>query len=406
MIDLDRFKEVNDTLGHQVGDMLLCDVGGRLREVLRKCDTVARLGGDEFAVLLPSVKDEADAHFLATRLARAVSDPFDCNGIVIEVGVSIGIALYPDHARDKENLLKCADVAMYAAKQEHAEVCVYSLTKDTNSIRNLTLTGELRRAIENRQIALAYQPKLDVRTGRVRRVEGLARWNHEQHGPIQATEFIAHAERTGLIHQLTTLTLDLGLQQLAEWQADDIDINVALNLSARSLHDSTLPEVLSQLLAKWHIDADRLTLEITESAIMIDPARAMRVAERLAALGIGLSIDDFGTGYSSLAYLSKLPVEELKIDRSFVLQMLHRDRDAAIVHSTIDLAHNLGLKVVAEGVESEDVLERLSDLGCDFAQGYFIGTPEAPSSPALRQLLQPAAGAPPAPAAPAVAACA
>jgi|APTNR8051073442_1049403.scaffolds.fasta_scaffold21384_1 diguanylate cyclase (GGDEF)-like protein/PAS domain S-box-containing protein len=376
MIDLDRFKEVNDTLGHQVGDLLLCDVGRRLRETVRKGDSVARLGGDEFAVLLPSVADEANAFHLSSRLAQSLSEPLDCNGIVIEVGASVGIALYPDHAGDKETLLKCADVAMYAAKSQHLGITVYSPANDTNSIRNLTLTGELRRAIEGRQLYLAYQPKLDVRTGRVSRFEGLARWNHHLHGPIHATEFVTHAERTGLIQHLTMLTLDLGLSQIAEWQKITAEVNIALNLSARSLHDNKLPELLSDMLGKWSVEAKCLTLEITESAIMLDPARAMKVAERIAELGVKLSIDDFGTGYSSLAYLSQLPVEELKIDKSFVQQMLNRDRDAAIVHSTIDLAHNLGLKVVAEGVENGDVLARLRELDCDFAQGFFIGMPE------------------------------
>jgi diguanylate cyclase (GGDEF)-like protein/PAS domain S-box-containing protein len=378
-LDLDRFKEINDTLGHFTGDMVIREVANRLREAVRKCDTVARLGGDEFAVLLPQISGEREARDLAERLVRALIKPILVGDILLDIGISAGVAVHPSHAADGDRLMQCADVAMYSAKARSGGVAIYEPSMDHNSLRNLTMVADLRQAIANGDIFLVYQPKIDLRSGRVTGVEALARWTHDKHGIVPPNEFVVHAERTGLIQQLTLLTLGLGLNQLAEWSDEHLDLAIAVNLSARSLHDSALPELLVRSLDHWGIEPARLTLEITESALMLDPKKALRVAERLAAIGIRLAIDDFGTGYSSMAYLSCLPVSEIKIDKSFVLQMLDRERDLKIVQSTVHLAHNLGVRVVAEGVENEQTLARLRDLGCDVAQGYFIGKPMNPN---------------------------
>lgn len=387
ILDLDRFKEINDTLGHFVGDMLLRDVAGRLRNTVRKCDTVARLGGDEFAVILSSVASTETALELTERLMTSLCMPLKINGLVLDVEVSAGIAMFPEHATDRDKLLQCSDVAMYDAKEERTRIAIYNAARDRNSIRNLTLCGDLRSAIQNSHIFLEYQPKIDLRTGTVVGVEALARWTHEELGVVPPTEFVAHAERAGTIHQLTQLTLSQGFSQIAEWRRNNFDLTVSINLSARSLHDMTLPETLSRLLVEWDVKPEWITLEVTESTLIADPHKAMEVAERLADLGLRLAVDDFGTGYSSLAYLSSLPVTELKIDRSFVAQMLNSDRDLKIVQAIVDLAHNLALKVVAEGVENAHVLSRLARLGCDTAQGYFLGKPM--SAARLAQMAEP-----------------
>jgi diguanylate cyclase (GGDEF)-like protein len=375
MLDLDRFKEVNDTLGHHAGDTLLCEVAKRLATERRTTDTIARLGGDEFAVVLPAICNVGDAVEVARRMIHVLREPFEFNGLIIEVGVSIGIALFPDHAFEKDKLLQCADVAMYAAKQAQCSFAVYNYEKDHNSIRHLTISGQLRRAIEDRQIDLVYQPQLDLTSLRPVGVEALARWDHPVHGPISPVEFILHAERTGLIHDLTVLILDTALAQARAWHEAGRAIAVSVNISAKGLHNSGFPRIVADALTRWGITPRLLTLEITESAIMIDPPKALRMAKAMAEMGLRLSIDDFGTGYSSLSYLSHLPASELKIDKSFVSRMIHKRQDAAIVHSTIDLAHNLDLKVVAEGVEGVDILSLLAALGCDFGQGYYIGLP-------------------------------
>lgn len=379
LLDLDRFKEVNDTLGHQVGDVLLREVARRLPSKIRKTDTVARIGGDEFAVLLPAVTDLDRAWRVSSRILDVFEEPFTYDGLALDIGVSIGIAIFPEHAQQEDALLKCADVAMYAAKQGHTSVALYDEGDDHNTIRHLTLTGELRRAIEDRHIFLEYQPKLDLKTRRVSGVEALARWHHPDHGYVSPTEFVPQAERTGLIQSLTMLTMDLAVGQLAQWLREGLDLNVAVNLSARVLHDNTLPDLLATSLSTWKVDPARLTFEITESAIMIDPEKSLRVAKTLAEMGSRLSIDDFGTGYSSLSYLSQLPVRELKVDRSFVLRMMTNPQDATIVQSTIDLAHNLGLEVVAEGIENQRILKRLHKMGCNLGQGFFIAKPMAPA---------------------------
>ncbi len=374
LLDLDRFKDVNDTLGHDVGDLLLIEVGPRLQQPLRAADTVARLGGDEFAILLPGPIDLGTACGVAERIVDGLRHPFDIRGLVLEVGVSIGVALYPEHGQTGHELLQHADVAMYAAKRGPTGFVVYNAELDTNSVRQLTLTGQLRRAIEQNQMLLEYQPKIDARTGTVAGVEALIRWQHPELGAIPPDEFIQSAEQTGLIKPLTLWVMNAALGELCRWTGEGHDFGVAVNLSVKSLQDPELPDAIQHLLRSWRQRPERLTCEITESALMADPAAALDVLERIAAIGCKLSLDDFGTGYSSLAYLQKLPIDELKIDRSFVIAMTSDAGAAVIVRAVVKLAKGLGLDVVAEGVESEDAFERLRKLGCDQAQGYWFGS--------------------------------
>ncbi len=375
VMDLDHFKEINDTLGHYHGDRLLQHVGERLSSALRSEDTVARMGGDEFAVLLPSVEDAAAADEVARKLLGALRRSFEIDGLSLEVGASVGIACFPDHGADGETLLQRADIAMYVAKADHLGAQLYELAQDQHSVQRLALAGELRRAIENDELVLHYQPKVEVATGRVVGAEALCRWQHPSLGLIMPDEFVPMAEHTGLITPLTRTVINLALEQVADWQTKGHEVPVAVNLSARSFLDSQLLDELPGLLSTWSVDPSLLSLEITESMIVGDPERARAVLERLNDLGITLAIDDFGTGYSSLSYLKDLPVDEIKIDKSFVLEMTTGGNDETIVRSIIDLAHNLDLCAVAEGVEDGARLDRLAELGCDVAQGYHFSRP-------------------------------
>jgi diguanylate cyclase (GGDEF)-like protein len=378
LIDLDRFKEVNDTLGHHCGDQLLVQVGQRLRAALRGVDTVARLGGDEFAVLLPRITTGEGAVTVAGKLQAALQEPFTLQGLALEVEASIGLALYPEHGSDPDELLQRADIAMYVAKDTHAGFVLFDPRQDQHSPRRLALLGELRRAIEGRQLLLHYQPKIDAHSGQVLGVEALVRWQHPTHGLVPPAEFIPLAERTGLIGPLTHYVMDAALHQCRDWRQAGHELPVAVNVSARRLLDLAFPDEVAELLARWEVPARLLVVEITESAIMADPAHAMQILGRLNQMGVGLSIDDFGTGYSSMAYLKSLPVHELKVDRSFVSQMTSNSSDAVIVRSTVDLGRNLGLRVVAEGVEDQTTLEALDALGCDAVQGYHVSRPVTP----------------------------
>ena len=380
LLDLDRFKAVNDTLGHQIGDRLLCHVAERLVGPLREVDTIARLGGDEFALILPAIESEESAGAVAARLLETLGAPFSVDGLSLEIGASIGIALFPEHAEEGPRLLQCADVAMYQAKQAGGGVAVYDEDRDHNSVRHLTITGELRKAIETRQLSFHYQPKIDLASGRVVGAEALIRWQHPELGFVPPDEFIVLAEQTGLIEALTAWSFDQTLAQAARWRALGLELGIAVNLSARTLHDEGLPDMVAAALSRHRVAPGLLTVEITETAIMLDPERAARVVGRLHDLGLRLSVDDFGTGHSSLAYLKRLPLDELKIDRTFVMQMTENDDDAVIVRSTVDLSHSLGLKVVAEGVELEEHLQILRGLACDTAQGYFISRPLTPEA--------------------------
>jgi diguanylate cyclase (GGDEF)-like protein len=375
ILDLDRFREINDTLGHDVGDQVLRQVGTRLRAALRTSDVVARLGADEFAVILPTITDNHFAVTVVERLRDALRMPVRIADHALDVGASVGIALYPDHGDDAKTLIQRAEVAMYLAKRSAASYTLYSPELDQHSVRRLALVGELRRAIEHDELALHYQPKIDLRLARAVGVEALVRWTHAEYGVVSADELVALAEQTGLIRPLTQWVLQKALAQGAEWQRGGIDLAVAVNLSARVLQDPRLPDQVAEQLTTLGMAPERLVLEITESAIMADPECALGIVTRLDAAGVRLSIDDFGTGYSSLAYLRRLPVEELKIDKSFVVSMDRNANDVVIVRSIIDLAHNLGVSVTAEGVENPTVLEMLKGLSCDLAQGYYLSHP-------------------------------
>jgi diguanylate cyclase (GGDEF)-like protein len=374
LMDLDRFKDVNDTLGHHNGDVLLRELAGRLRTYAGDDMTVGRLGGDEFAVVIAGADAEAAAR-VGRELLTLVARPVVLDGVRIEMAGSVGIAVHPEHGADASSLLQRADVAMYAAKAAHEGVTTYQPSEEDLSARRLVLAGELRRALDDGALTVAYQPKASLEDGRAVGVEALLRWTHAELGFIAPDEFIPIAERTGLIVPLTTYVLDRALRQCAAWHAAGIDIGVAVNLSVRNLLDSALPDEIGALLVRHGVDPRRLTLEITESSVMADPTRAIDVLERLSRIGIRLSVDDFGTGYSSLTYLKRLPVDEVKIDKSFVLSMATDAGDAAIVRSIIDLGGSLGLTVVAEGVEDEASWQRLAELGCDIVQGYALCRP-------------------------------
>jgi diguanylate cyclase (GGDEF)-like protein len=375
LIDLDHFKEINDTLSHRAGDRLLEEVSERLRSSLDERAMVARLGGDEFGVLVRDVSGAEEAGTVARHLLAKLREPFSIDGITLEVDASIGTACMPQHGSAVEQLIQRADIAMYAAKQARCGHLPFEPQLDRYSPRRLALAGALRSAIADGEIVLFFQPKAELRSGRIIGVEALARWEHPRLGLLGPCEFVPIAEQTGLIGPLTSHVLEEALRQLSVWSAQGEDLSVAVNLSARSLLDTQLAVEIPRLLARTGVDAERLELEITESMLMLDPARAQATLERLGAIGLSVSVDDFGTGYSSLASLKRLPVDVIKIDKSFVIDMPHDASDAAIVRSTIELAHNLGLKVVAEGVESHEAWLRLKELGCDLAQGFHVSRP-------------------------------
>jgi diguanylate cyclase (GGDEF)-like protein len=375
LIDLDRFKEINDTLGHESGDLLLRDIGLRLATSVRESDTVARLGGDEFGLLAMGAGSEEAALAIAHRLRRALETPFSLRGLQLEVEASVGIALVPRHGRDVDTLIRNADVAMYVSKQLHSGAEIYSSDRDDYSPHRLRLVGELRGAIQRGEFVLHYQPEVSVATGEVVGFEALVRWEHPELGLLGPDRFVPIAEHTGLIRPLTRYVLEQSLRQCRAWDIQGLEVRVAVNLSGRDLLDTTLPDEVEALLGNWQIEPSRLELEITEHTILGDPVRTRAILGRLEDLGVGLAIDDFGSGYSSVGHLKRLPLDTLKIDKSFVLGMLQDDDDAAIVRSTIDLAHNLGLEVVAEGVETDEALALLASLRCDMAQGYLFSRP-------------------------------
>jgi diguanylate cyclase (GGDEF)-like protein len=375
LMDLDRFKEINDTLGHHCGDLLLQELGARLKSALRETDTVARLGGDEFGVLLPSMSDRRVVNEVVERIRTVVEEPFNLMGLPLAIETSIGVSIYPDHGGDVDTLMQRADVAMYLAKSTNSLFEIYDEEHDQYDPGRLTLVGELRRAIDEHELVVYYQPKAILGNGDVDGVEALVRWQHPERGLLPPDEFIPLAEHTGLIGPLTLYVLDQALERCRGWRDDGINLSVAVNLAMRNLLDIAFPDRVAELLDKWRLSPATLELEITENTIMADPVRALSVLGRLHEMGVKLSIDDFGTGYSSLAYLKRLPVDAVKIDKSFVLGMAGDDNDGAIVRSTIDLARNLGLDVVAEGVETSEIWTELRDLGCDLAQGYLISRP-------------------------------
>jgi diguanylate cyclase (GGDEF)-like protein/PAS domain S-box-containing protein len=376
LIDLDKFKEVNDTLGHACGDQLLAQIGPRLLTgALRANDTVARLSGDEFAVLLPNVHGISGAVGVAERVLTALHAPFTVGDTSADVAASIGVAVAPDHGTSPTDLLRHADTAMYEAKEAAAGVAVYEPERGERAPTRFGLLGQLRRALDRGELVVYYQPKLDLATGKLAGAEALVRWQHPQRGLLSPAEFVPVAETTGLIHRLTSHVLDVALAQVHAWALAGVEVPIAVNLSARCLHDRGLPRRVAAALERHQVPPAMLCLEITESSIMRDPVGALAVLRELAATGVRLSLDDFGTGYSSMTYLRQLPVTELKVDRSFVQDLASESADAVLVRSAVDLGHNLGLEVVGEGVEDSSTLDALRALGCDVAQGYFVARP-------------------------------
>jgi diguanylate cyclase len=375
LIDLDRFKEVNDTLGHHVGDQLLAQIGPRLEGALRSVDTVARLGGDEFAVLLPNVADLNAALEVASRLRAALTESFKVDGVDLDIDASIGVVLSGAHGDDAQTLLQRADVAMYVAKQQKRGVVAYDPESDVHSPQRLSLLGQLRRGIERGELFLHYQPKLNLKTRALVGVEALVRWQHPERGLVPPDEFIPLAEHTGLIGPLTTCVLNLALAQVRQWADTGQRIAVAVNISARSLSDDEFAHKVEALLDQHGVSPELLAVEVTESAVMLDPERAARVLNELHALGIRIAIDDFGAGYTSLAQLKNLPISELKIDKSFILTMDKNADDTLIVKSMVDLGHGLNMKVVAEGIETQHAMDMLAEFNCDTGQGYYLCRP-------------------------------
>lgn len=378
ILDIDRFKEVNDTLGHYNGDRLIKQVALRLSNVIRESDTIARIGGDEFAFVLPRSGTKSNVEKLAKKIKKSLALPFSLENLSLDVQASIGAVLYPDHGKDADTLIQLADVAMYSAKQDKLGFVVYHENLNRHSPHRLTLMGELREAIKENELVLHYQPKILTASGRLYAVEALVRWEHKKHGLMPPDEFIPIAERTGLIQDLTVWVLRQSLRQCANWHKKGFPIGVAVNISSRCLLDPEFPDIVTGLLAAYDIPATSLMMEITETSIMVAPDRSLGILNRIHDIGVSFSIDDFGTGYSSLAYLKKLPVNEIKIDKSFVTDMLKNESDATIVNATIQLGHNLGLTVVAEGVEDRHTFDRLTTMNCDIIQGYYISKPVPP----------------------------
>jgi len=379
LVDLDDFKAVNDTLGHAYGDRLLGDVAARMRGALGRSDLLARLGGDEFAVLPDGPCDAERGRRIAERLVKALEQPFDVDGILLDVRASVGLACSPDHGTAADELLRSADVALYLAKGGQRPVEVYSAGQDHYTVDRLMLAAQLRRGIETGELVLEYQPKFPLRGGPAVGVEALARWEHPTLGLIGPDGFIPLAEQTGLISRVTDLVLRTAIAQCGAWRADGLTLRVSVNVSPRNLSDPQLPGLIRSLLEDAGVPPSLLQLEITESRAVPSGRDAARVLEELRTMGVGLAIDDFGTGFSSLVQLQRLPVDEIKIDRSFVSAMLASESDAAIVRSTIDLARNLGLVVTAEGVEDDATRRKLEQMGCDLAQGYELCRPLPPA---------------------------
>jgi diguanylate cyclase (GGDEF)-like protein/PAS domain S-box-containing protein len=375
LMDLDRFKEVNDSLGHPAGDQLLIEVSDRIRGAIRDSDTFARLGGDEFGLLLPELNNSSGVLPVLDRISAALEAPITVHTLPLAVEASIGIAMYPENGEEAQVLIQRADVAMYEAKRESASACFFDQETHQYDTHRLTLVGELRRAIEREELVLHYQPKATLNNSSVRSVEALLRWQHPTRGVIFPDDFIPIAQETSLIGPLTLHVVAMALRQGRIWRDNGLDLMIAVNLSTRNLLDRELPHSIEELLKSANMPATSLELEVTESSMLANPKRAKVVLGELSALGIRLSIDDFGTGYSSLCYLRELPIDEIKIDRSFVMRMNEEHDDVAIVRSTIDLGRNLGLDVVAEGVETREIWDKLQELGCQTAQGYYLSRP-------------------------------
>ncbi|MCW8934925.1 MAG: bifunctional diguanylate cyclase/phosphodiesterase [Gammaproteobacteria bacterium] len=374
MLDLNRFKEINDTLGHHIGDSLLIQVGERILKLLRHMDTVARLGGDEFAILLPDTNREQAAN-VADKINQSLAKAFYVNGYELQVSVSIGISEFPSDSNDSHTLMQHADVAMYISKREKSDYHFYSAREDSHSIDRLSLGADLKSAIENNQLILNYQPKYLMTTGKIIGAEALLRWQHPVSGNIAPEQIINLAEEMGIIHELSHWVISNAMAFCAQNIHSGYECSIAINLSAQNLRDPKLLSEIKKCLQLNKLNSSEISFEITESAMMSNPEKSIQVLNKLHQLGVKLSVDDFGTGFSSLAYLKLLPVNELKIDKSFVIDMEQDESDRLIVHSTIELSHNLGLKVVAEGIENKTCWDMLLEMGCDTAQGYYMSEP-------------------------------
>ena len=377
IMDLDRFKLINNTLGHGAGNKVLQVVAKRLRDVVREADTVCRLGGDEFAILLTGA-DAKRALAVGRMIQTVLEEPIDLDGQPVDVGSSIGIAQSPIHGDGAGLLMRRADIAMYAAKHDKSGVAIYEFRFDSYGAGQLSLLSDLRKAITEHQFSLHYQPKVDLRNSQLVGVEALIRWNHPDRGMIPPVEFILFAEQTGMIRQISRWVIEEAIRQCGIWLASGITLGVSINVSSRDLLDRELPQFLAAALRKHAVAAELITIEVTESALMEDPNRAQETVRALKEQGLRLAIDDYGAGYSSLAYIQRLQCDELKVDRAFVTHAAEQAKDAAIVRSTIELSHSLGLTVVAEGVETAEGIRILRDLGCDLAQGYWISKPLPP----------------------------
>jgi diguanylate cyclase (GGDEF)-like protein/PAS domain S-box-containing protein len=378
IVDLDSFKDINDTLGHHIGDEIIKQIGPRIDKVINSMNTtVCRLGGDEFGVLLHDIKDESQAYLIAEQIHLCIRKLFYINDMDIEIRASLGISMYPSQAPDFSTMLRFADVAMYTAKHSMSNIEIYSSEKDKYSTKRLALMNELGKAIREGQLELHYQPKVSLITGEVMGVEALSRWIHPTMGYISPAEFVPIAEMTDMINEMTTWVLSESLAQVWRWQKQGVDIKVAVNISARNLLDENIVTTIKSLLLRYQLSPSCLELEITESSIMNNADYSLKILTEINNIGIDLSVDDFGTGYSSLAYLKKLPVKWLKIDYAFIINMLEDEQDQIIVSSTINMAHNLGLGVIAEGVENQEILDKLTMMKCECAQGYHIARPMA-----------------------------
>jgi len=372
--DLNRFKEINDTLGHHIGDLIIQQTALRLQNTLRKNDTVARLGGDEFGMLLPNTT-LVEAEYAVKKIFSEFNKPFIVEGHNLDVGISIGMVEYPMHGNDINILMQRADVAMYNAKFNKTGSSVYELNEDKYTVTRLALMSDLKQAIGDGTLELFYQPVINLKTEEICGVEALIRWNHQSRGYIPPDEFVPLAEQTGLIQPLTNWVVEKAALQCKEWHSKNYNLSVSINVSISCLQDNKLAENLARIMSAHNLQGSNCIFDITEDVFLKDPVKANKVLAKLSDMGIEIAIDDFGIGYSSMSYLKKLPIKELKIDRSFVKNILLDDNDAVIVRAAIDLAHNLGLRVVAEGVENEDTLNILKMLGCDKAQGYYLGKP-------------------------------
>jgi len=377
LTDLDQFKEINDTLGHHIGDEVLIEAGARLKKLLRKNDLVSRLGGDEFGILLPNTTIK-NASFIAEKIVSSFILPFVIEGQSLNIGISVGVVEFPLHGQNQTVLMQRADVAMYHAKQHRLGYSIYREEEDTNTLSRLSLMADFRDALENEKIFLYYQPKIDIKTRTIISIEALLRWKHPARGYVSPTEFIPLAEQTGLILPLTLWVLREAAAQCKRWQDLGYDVSIAVNISAYCLQFTDFTDTISEIFKKVHLSPERCILELTETIFMKDADRAGIILNKLNDQGFELSIDDFGTGYSSLGYLKKLPVKELKIDKSFVMEMMDNENDAAIVKAIIALSHTMGMRVVAEGVETVEVLDHLNEIGCDIAQGYLMAKPMPP----------------------------